>query len=169
MVSAALLKMVMPNGEVFRVLCRTSQGNGVAVFVGVWVGMLVFVAVPVFVGVSVMVGVRVIVNVGVIVGVMVAVPVADAVGVVDGVNVSVGVLVFVGMEVPLGSHPSGGAVMTIGTLTRMVRALKDSISKGCNGTRGTMGEYIVWTRTRMRLIFPGEGMKLVSAEVPAGQ
>lgn len=125
-----------------------------------------FVAVPVFVGV---------IGVGVSVAVAVADPVGVAVLVEVGVLVMVGVRVMVGvseaggMGVELGSHPCGAEVMMIGTLTRMVRALNDSITNGSNGTIGTMGAYSVWTRTRMRLTFPIDGMKVPSVAVPAGQ
>lgn len=88
---------------------------------GVIVGVRVIVGVFVMVGVSVRVGVRV--SVGVRLGVFVntRVFVAVLVGVLEGVNVGVFTVgVRVGVD---GRKVEGGTVTTIGTLTRMVRAL----------------------------------------------
>ena len=89
--------------------------------VGVMVGVRVMVGVVVMVGVIVRVGVSVRVGVTLGVAVNTGVFVAVSVGVLEGVNVGVFTVgVAVGEE---GRKVEGGTVTTMGTLTKMVRAL----------------------------------------------
>ena len=128
------------------------------------VGAMVNVEIVVAVGLSVIVGgnvgvwvrVGVLVNTGVGVGVRVGVFVGVSVGVGEGVSVCVAVLA---------SQVKGGAVTSIATDTRILRALLPSIGsplpveRSIKGTkRGMIGKKSPWISTMIRVVLSDDGV-----------
>lgn len=153
-----VISIVLPETVMGPCVMKQLMGDGEIVGAMVNVEIVVAVGLSVIVGgnVGVWVRVGVLVNTGVGVGVRVGVFVGVFVGVGEGVSVCVAVLA---------SQVKGGAVTSIATDTRILRALLPSIGsplpveRSIKGTkRGMIGKKSPWISTMIRVVLSDDGV-----------